>query len=140
MGDLDASLNAYQHAVRHNRASVEAHTRIAAIARGREELTEVGISHSRLSLLGLRNFALLHHLSRIFSGIICCDRLTHRSLGDSYLRLGDSALATRCRDTTRQRRCLERNGTLLPDARRPAKSLHGLSTSTLLLTESQGQL
>lgn len=41
MGDLDASLNAYQHAVRHNRSSVEAHTRIAAIARGREELTEV---------------------------------------------------------------------------------------------------
>lgn len=41
MGDLDASLNAYQNAVRHNRSSVEAHTRIAAIARGREELTEV---------------------------------------------------------------------------------------------------
>lgn len=68
------------------------------------------------------------------------DRLTHRSLGDTYLCLGDSALATRRRDTTRQRRCLERNGTLFPDARRPAKSLHGLSTSTLFLTKSQGQL
>lgn len=66
MGDLDASLNAYQHAVRHNRASVEAHTRIAAIARGREELTEVGISHSRLLILLLCHFDSLHHLWRIF--------------------------------------------------------------------------
>jgi len=41
MGDLDASLNAYENAVRHNRSSVEAHTRIAAIARGREELAKV---------------------------------------------------------------------------------------------------
>jgi len=41
MGDLDASLNAYENAVRHNRSSVEAHTRIAAIARGREELSKV---------------------------------------------------------------------------------------------------
>lgn len=42
MGDLDASLNAYENAIRHNRLSVEAHTRVAAIARGREELTKVG--------------------------------------------------------------------------------------------------
>lgn len=44
MGDLDASLNAYENAVRHNRSSVDAHTRIAAIARGREELTKVRLS------------------------------------------------------------------------------------------------
>lgn len=44
MGDLDASLNAYENAVRHNRPSVDAHTRIAAIARGREELTKVRLS------------------------------------------------------------------------------------------------
>ncbi|KAF8323076.1 TPR-like protein [Clavulina sp. PMI_390] len=44
MGDLDASQNAYQRAVRHNPNSVEAHTRIAAIARGRDNLDEA-IAH-----------------------------------------------------------------------------------------------
>lgn len=45
MGDLDASLNAFENAIRHNRSSVEAHTRVANIARGREELTKVCTLH-----------------------------------------------------------------------------------------------
>lgn len=41
MGDVDRSLNAYEHAIRHNPDSVPAHLRVASIARSRDEFVRV---------------------------------------------------------------------------------------------------